>query len=93
MIDRMNKKFTIEQVRQATAMTRKAGIQVGHFIMLGYPGETRRDILSTIRFLKETRPDHFGPSVAFPIKGTAFYEEVGNGWWRTRSGPSATRTG
>lgn len=76
VIDRMNKKFTIDQVRQATAMTREAGIEVGHFIMLGYPGETRRDILSTIRFLKETRPDHFGPSVAFPIKGTAFYEEV-----------------
>jgi radical SAM superfamily enzyme YgiQ (UPF0313 family) len=76
VIDRMNKKFTVDQVRQATAMTREAGIQVGHFIMLGYPGETRRDILSTIRFLKETRPDHFGPSVAFPIKGTSFYEEV-----------------
>ncbi len=76
IIDRMNKKFTVDQVRESTALTREAGIEVGHFIMLGYPGETRRDILSTIRFLKETRPDHFGPSVAFPIKGTAFYEEV-----------------
>jgi anaerobic magnesium-protoporphyrin IX monomethyl ester cyclase len=76
VIDRMNKKFTLEQVREATAMTREAGIEVGHFIMLGYPGETRRDILATVRFLKETKPDHFGPSVAFPIKGTQFYEEV-----------------
>jgi len=76
VIDRMNKKFTLDQVREATRITREAGIEVGHFIMLGYPGESRRDILSTIRFLKETRPDHFGPSVAFPIKGTTFYEEV-----------------
>lgn len=76
VIDRMNKKFTVDRVREATALTRAAGIEVGYFIMLGYPGETRRDILSTIRFLKEARPDHFGPSVAFPIKGTAFYEEV-----------------
>lgn len=76
VIDRMNKRFTLDQVRRATAMTREAGIQAGHFIMLGYPGETRRDILSTIRFLKETRPDCFGPSVAFPIKGTTFYEDV-----------------
>jgi len=76
VIDRMNKKFTLDQVRESTAFTKAAGIEVGHFIMLGYPGETRRDILATIRFLKETRPDHFGPSVAFPIKGTIFYQEV-----------------
>ena len=30
----------------------------------------------TIDFLKETRPDVVGTSVAFPIKGTEFYQRV-----------------
>src|SRR5207248_11783386 len=41
-----------------------------------YPDETTADIRLTIDFLKETRPDVVGTSVAFPMKGTAFYERV-----------------
>src|SRR4029077_18483578 len=46
------------------------------FILLGYPDETTADIRMTIDFLKETQPDVIGTSVAFPIKGTSFYERV-----------------
>jgi radical SAM superfamily enzyme YgiQ (UPF0313 family) len=52
------------------------GMQAGFFILLGYPEETTADIRMTIDFLKETRPDVVGTSVAFPIKGTEFYERV-----------------
>ena len=51
-------------------------MQAGFFILLGYPEETTADIRMTIDFLKETRPDVVGTSVAFPIKGTSFYERV-----------------
>src|SRR5262249_22628531 len=44
--------------------------------LLGYPDETTADIRLTIDFLKETQPDVVGTSVAFPIKGTEFYERV-----------------
>src|SRR5262249_14810705 len=37
---------------------------------------TTADIRATIEFLKETRPDVVGTSIAFPIKGTEFYERV-----------------
>ena len=51
-------------------------MQAGFFILLGYPDETTADIKMTIDFLKETQPDVVGTSVAFPIKGTSFYERV-----------------
>ena len=76
VLDSMRKGTKVEQVREAARMTRQLGMQVGFFILLGYPDETTADIRMTIDFLKETRPDVVGTSVAFPIKGTEFYERV-----------------
>jgi radical SAM superfamily enzyme YgiQ (UPF0313 family) len=76
VLDSMNKGTRVSQVREAARLMRRIGIQTGFFILLGYPEETTADIRLTIDFLKETRPDVVGTSVAFPIKGTEFYERV-----------------
>src|ERR1051326_5009431 len=78
VLDSMRKGTTVKQVREAARLTQEAGMQAGFFILLGYPDETTADIAATIRFLKETRPDVVGTSIAFPIKGTEFYERVQN---------------
>jgi anaerobic magnesium-protoporphyrin IX monomethyl ester cyclase len=52
------------------------GIQAGTFIMLGYPGETEQDIHETVYHLKESDPDYFTITIAYPIKGTEMYQEV-----------------
>ncbi len=44
--------------------------------MLGYPGETEEDIEETIHHLKESNPDHFTITIAYPIRGTEMYQEV-----------------
>lgn len=76
VLDSMAKGTTVEQVRKAARTTQEMGIQAGFFILLGYPEETTADIRKTINLLKETRPDVFGTSVAFPMKGTEFYARV-----------------
>ena len=76
ILDSMTKGTTIEQVREAARITQDVGIQAGFFILLGYPEETTADIRKTINLLKTTRPDVFGTSVAFPMKGTEFYKRV-----------------
>ena len=76
VLDSMQKGTRVEQVREASRITQEMGMQSGFFILLGYPEETTADIRMTIEFLKETRPDVVGTSVAFPIKGTEFYERV-----------------
>jgi radical SAM superfamily enzyme YgiQ (UPF0313 family) len=78
ILDSMRKGTTVAQVREAARITHELGMQAGFFILLGYPDETTADIRATIDFLKETRPDVVGTSVAFPIKGTEFYERVAN---------------
>ncbi|MEZ4722599.1 MAG: radical SAM protein [Flavobacteriales bacterium] len=76
VIDLMDRRVDVNQVRQMIIESQKAGIQAGTFIMVGYPGETKADIDETILHLKESNPDLFTITVAYPIKGTELYQEV-----------------
>jgi radical SAM superfamily enzyme YgiQ (UPF0313 family) len=76
MIDLMDRRVDVNQVRDMIKLTKLHGIEAGTFIMLGYPGETEEDIEETITHLKESNPDHFTITVAYPIKGTEMYQEV-----------------
>jgi anaerobic magnesium-protoporphyrin IX monomethyl ester cyclase len=76
VIDAMDRRVDVQQVRRMIKYTRKTGIETGTFIMLGYPGETEADIKETLEHLKDSNPDLFTITVAYPIKGTGLYEEV-----------------
>ncbi|MCB9305793.1 MAG: B12-binding domain-containing radical SAM protein [Lewinellaceae bacterium] len=76
IIDAMDRRVEVGQVRAMIRSARRAGIQAGTFIMLGYPGETERDIVETVDHLKAADPDLFTITLAYPIKGTGLYETV-----------------
>jgi radical SAM superfamily enzyme YgiQ (UPF0313 family) len=76
VLDSMEKGITIDQTRRACANLREHGVRVGLFVQLGYPGETWEDIQSTIRLVRETRPDEIGVSVSYPLPGTDFFKRV-----------------
>jgi Fe-S oxidoreductase len=76
VIDLMDRRVEVEQVREMIRLSRKHGLQAGTFIMVGYPGETREDIYETLRHLKLSDPDFFTITIAYPIKGTPLYAEV-----------------
>jgi len=76
ILDAMQRRVSVEQIRNTTAMAQKYGIQAGLFVMLGYPGEEIADIDATIDHLKATRPDTYLTTIAYPIKGTTLYNEV-----------------
>jgi radical SAM superfamily enzyme YgiQ (UPF0313 family) len=86
VLDAMQRRVRVEQVQGTTARLHRRGIEVGLFIMLGYDGETLDDLRATIDHLKRTAPDVFLTTVAYPIKGTPYYQQVqqrvkGNGSW------------
>lgn len=78
VIDLMDRRVDVMKVRDMIRRAQANGIQAGTFIMVGYPGETEEDILETVRHLKESNPDIFTITVAYPIKGTPLYTEVEN---------------
>lgn len=76
VIDKMDRRVDVNNVRAMIQLARKKGLQAGTFIMLGYPGETQKDIKETVRHLSESAPDHYTITLAYPIKGTPLYEET-----------------
>jgi radical SAM superfamily enzyme YgiQ (UPF0313 family) len=76
VLDRMQRRVSVERVAEASALLKRRGIQVGMFIMLGYDGERREDLQATVDHLKRTSPDVFLTTVAYPIKGTPYYDAV-----------------
>jgi radical SAM superfamily enzyme YgiQ (UPF0313 family) len=76
VLDAMDRRVRVEQVQHATRLLRTRGIQVGMFIMLGYEGEDVADLEATIAHLKRAAPDVFLTTVAYPIKGTPYYDRV-----------------
>ena len=76
ILDAMEKGTRIDQIRTATRVLRREGIEVGFFVQFGYPGETKEDIAKTLQMLNECRPDDIGVSVSYPLPGTSFHERV-----------------
>ena len=78
VIDAMDRRVKVEQVRETIIRVKANGMQAGTFIMLGYPGEEESDIIETLNHLKYSDPDHYTITLAYPIKGTPLYTEVQN---------------
>ena len=78
ILDGMERGVTVEQVQSAVALCRADGIQTGMFLMWGYEDEDLSDIEATIRHVKRSDPDIFLTTVAYPIKGTPYYESLGS---------------
>jgi len=76
VLKEMRKGFDLDEVKDAIRMTRRAGISIGMFLMIGYPNEKREDVVASARMFQEVQPDEYGVAISFPIKGTAFYERV-----------------
>lgn len=76
VLDAMSKGTTVEQIRRAAALCREVGIEAYFYIMVGYPGEEWDDIQATVRLLRETVPDTFSSTIAYPLPGTPFHAQV-----------------
>nr|WP_294774239.1 radical SAM protein [uncultured Flavobacterium sp.] len=76
IIDAMDRRVDVNQVKKVIQDTNAMGIETGTFIMLGYPGETEKDIEETIQYLKEANPTLYTITIAYPIKGTSLYHEI-----------------
>jgi anaerobic magnesium-protoporphyrin IX monomethyl ester cyclase len=76
ILNAMERGVTVEQVHSAVSMCKTRGIQTGMFLMWGYEGEELQDIEATIDHVKRSDPDIFFTTVAYPIKGTPYYQRV-----------------
>lgn len=70
VLDSMNKKLTVELIREKVELIHRSGIEPSGFFLLGFPGETREDMRMTLDFAKSLpiKRAHF--SNFLPLPGT-----------------------
>jgi len=76
VLDAMNKGTQVSQIYRAAELCRNAGIETYFYMMVGYPPETWADLQLSAKMLRETRPDNLSTTIAYPLPGTVFYEQV-----------------
>ena len=74
----MKKQATVKQAEKAVHIFKKAGIQVGAFFILGYPGENEEAILDTVNFASSLPLDYLSFTFPYPIPGTPLFDRVKN---------------
>jgi anaerobic magnesium-protoporphyrin IX monomethyl ester cyclase len=72
----MNKRISTAQAKKAVHVAKEAGLQVGAFFIVGYPGENDKTVLDTVRFASGLPLDYLSFTLPYPIPGTALYERV-----------------
>ena len=70
ILDAMNKKLTVELIRDKVALIDEVGLEPSGFFLLGYPGETLEDMKMTLELAKSLpiKRAHF--SNFLPLPGT-----------------------
>jgi radical SAM superfamily enzyme YgiQ (UPF0313 family) len=66
----MRKGVTVAQARDAVWAAHEAGLEVGAFFILCYPGETDDTVLETLGFARSLPLDYLGLSMPYPLPGT-----------------------
>jgi len=72
--DVLKRNYSNEDITRTVATARRHGLEVGMYILIGIPGETRRDFRETIKVTRACQPGWFLLSVFFPYPGTRLYD-------------------
>ncbi|MCX8177512.1 MAG: B12-binding domain-containing radical SAM protein [Candidatus Bathyarchaeota archaeon] len=71
-----------EQNEKAVRIIKEAGISVIVSVIIGYPGETMKDVNLTLEFIKKLKPDDAYLCIATPYPGTELYRLVKEKGWK-----------
>ena len=74
ILDKMNKKVTVQDNYNVIQWAKKYGINTRAFFIIGFPGETKKTLEETKQFIIDADPDQYFASSFIPYPGT----EVGD---------------
>ena len=75
ILDNIRKNQTIEQGLTAARLTKKAGIDIIAFFIIGNPGETKASVYQTIKLARRINPEHYQFTIARPDPGSYLYNQ------------------
>lgn len=75
VLDIINKKQTVDQVRECISICKNLGIRIKMCLIIGLPGESPDILDQTISFIEETSPDFVNVSGFCPMPGSPIFEK------------------
>lgn len=72
----INKKTTCDLIRSKVDIVNSVGIPWIGFFIMGYPGETKENILETLSFMRELDPNYAEINIFNPLPGTQTWNEL-----------------
>ncbi len=72
---RVDKKVNVSRVPEVVAKCKEVGLEIRGYFMLGFPDETREQILKTANMARDLDLDDFSLSLVSPLPGTPLYDE------------------
>jgi len=86
-LDRLNKGFKVEQIRQACQIAQRAGLEIHLTMIVGYPWETKQEAMNTFNLAKELmlsgEADILQSTIMVPYPGTGLYRDaLKKDWFR-----------
>ena len=76
LLNLIKKSVTLKRIEDTLQLTKKVGITVRGFFMLGLPTETREESIATIDFAKKLNPLWAQFTVTIPYPGTEMFEQL-----------------
>lgn len=73
ILDTVNKKVTLDQIKRALWLTKRAGLRTLGYFMIGFPLETEETIKETIDFALKLPLDDFKMNILIPFPGSELY--------------------
>ena len=74
MLEKMEKKITLNDVRRTVKVFKKAKIRIYNYFVIGLPWETEETVEETIKFAIELNSDFISFYTATPLPGSRFYD-------------------
>ncbi len=70
----LGKQLTVEKVAAGIELTRKAGIETAGFFLMGFAGESPREIEQTVSFAKKLNMNYASLHIVSPYRETGFFD-------------------
>jgi len=72
----IGKNITVKKIKEATELTKKAGIEAKFFLIVGALEEDARETWKTFQLIKDAKPDYIGINPLTIYPGTFVYDEA-----------------
>lgn len=76
VLDYIHKRITLKQIRETVALTKKLGIKIRGYFMMGFPGESIQEMEQTALFARELDVDIASFTLFVPLPGTQEYRRA-----------------